>query len=624
MSLYSLQKDSPNAWFYSMKDKLWQYVYDKSVKVWKDADKQRDKIGSKEELENYAAFMKSKFIENIGGIPYDKNLPLDAKIVDRIEDKDLYIEKVIYTSRENVYVTANIYLPKNLSQKCGAVLFLCGHSAIGKFSPVYQNVCRTIASTGLVVMAIDPVGQGERISYVEKGLEQPMVEATVPDHIYSGNQCFLNGVSPIRFFVSDAMRAIDYLCTRSEVDAERIGVTGASGGGTLTSHMMICDPRVKAAAPAAYITDRKAWMNTGKVQDAEQIWLNAGIYGFDYYEIMACFAPKPCILLTDLYDFFPIEGAQRVYEKTKKYWAFYDKSSDFLIETAEAKHGYAPYLAEKAAQFFAYHLLGKKIDATYKEQSIDSKLLQCTKTGQVALDYPESRFLYDENLDIYRECMKRNDTSEFLREKIYFCRADMEPIPKKLESTYENGLEITPMMWFSEPDLPNSAYIFRKFDVKKIQKMYIILSDNGTEDIERYIFKIRRLLDEKSAVMLVNLSGIGSTLPYSCNEFWLEKEDYGILDSVCKNMYFLGDSLCALNLYEMKKLIELVQKYYCEDLEFICSGRMAILCELYNRFEKIEVVYDGEYESLRDIIESKYYENYNIARVILPGIMNYR
>ncbi len=625
MSIHTLEKESPNSWYYHMRDKLWQYTYDKSVNAWKQAEKRRSEINDVKALADYADFMRKSFIENIGGIPYDKEFPLNAEITASIKEENLTIEKLIYTSREDVYVTANLYVPHKRSEKCGAVLFLCGHSALGKTAPAYQNVCRLIASTGLVVMAIDPVGQGERCSYVEKDLAKPMVEPTVSDHIYSGNQCFLNGISPIRFFVADAMRAVDYLISRPEVDPNKIGVTGSSGGGTLTSHMMICDPRIRAAAPAAYITDRKAMFNTGRVQDAEQIWLNSALYGFDYYEIMACFAPKPCMILTDTYDFFPVEGAKRVYNDTKRFWEIHEKGSDFRFTQSDTPHGYAPKLAEASAEFFAEVLEGKKISVEYTNKSIDSSLLNCTKSGQIALDYPDSKFIFDENLELFESgALKKNiSKKDYIGERINFGRSNIEVVPKLFAPIYENGLEITQMMWLTEPDLPNSAYLFKKFDCAEIENMVVILADNGTEDIERHIFEIRRLTNENTGVMLVNLSGAGATMPYPGNNFWLEKEDYGILDIIGKNMFFLGDSLCALNLYEIEQLKKLVTKYYCKNIRFIASGRMSNLCELYNEYEKIDVTYDGYYESFEHIIHSKYYENYNIAKVILPGIANY-
>lgn len=625
MSIHSLEKESPNSWYYHMRDKLWQYTYDKSLKAWKQAELHRKEINDVEALANYADFMRKSFIENIGGIPYDEESPLESKIIGKIEEKELTIEKLIYISRKNVYVTANLYIPYKRSEKCGAVLFLCGHSPLGKAAPAYQNVCRLIASTGLVVMAIDPIGQGERCSYVEKDLTKPMIESTVPDHIYSGNQCFLNGISPIRFFVADAMRAIDYLVSRPEIDPEKIGVTGASGGGTLTCHMMICDPRIKAAAPAAYITDRKAMFNTGRVQDAEQIWLNSALFGFDYHEIMACFAPKPCVILTDTYDFFPIEGAKRVFNDTMKFWKMHQKEANFRFVESDTPHGYAPKLAKASAEFFAEVLENKNVSVEYKNEEIDSSLLNCTKTGQVALDYPDSKFVFDENLEVYKlGYLKKNiSKKEYISEKISFGRSNIEVVPKCIDIKYENGLEVTQIMWFSEPDLPNSAYLFKRYDCTKICNMTVILADNGTEDIERYIFEIRRLTDKNTGVMLVNLSGMGATLPYPGNDYWLEKEDYGILDVIGKNMFFLGDSLCALNLYEIKQLKKLITKYYCRDIQFISSGRMSNLCELYNEYEEIDITYDGYYENFEHIIQSKYYENYNIARVILPGIVNY-
>ena len=626
MSILSLMKESPNSWYYHSKDKLWQYVYTRSEMAWEKGRQLRNTLNTVSEHKRYRAQIRDLFIQNMGGIPYDKTYPLNAKTVGTITEENLNIEKVIFEARKGVYITTNLYVPHRRAPKCGAVLFVVGHARLGKASPQYQKIARTIASSGLIVMVMDPVGQGERCSYWEPGMAQPMVEPTVHDHIYAGNQCFLTGNSLIKYFVADAMRAIDYLEMRPEIDKDKIGITGSSGGGTLTSHMMICDDRIKAAAPATYITDRKAFMLTHKTQDAEQIWLNAGKFGFDYYDILICFAPKPCILLTVESDFFPIEGAERVFEETKRFWELYGLDNNYQMIMDKSLHKYTDYLGEKVAEFFAKALENRDITAKCVCKTLDEMQLKCTQTGQVCFDFADAVFVYEENLCEYRNHpIKTAQTiREFLNDKIHFQRDTVKNHLRVFEPVYENGLKMTQLMWFSQHDLPNSGFLFQKHNADMIEHMIVILSDNGTDDLERFIYKIRKEACANTAVLLVNLSGIGPLSPYDGNEYWFLKEDYGIIDAICKNMYFFGDSLCALNLYEMEKLIEIIKENYCSDIRFVSSGRSAMLCELFNQYQSIDFEIEGETESLSYILQNKYYENYNIARIIIPGILNYK
>ena len=150
MSILSLMKDSPNAWYYHAKDKLWQYVYTRSEKAWEKGRQQRNTLHTVSEHEQYRVQMKDLFIQNMGGIPYEKTYPLNAKTVGVITEEDLNIEKVIFEARKGVYITANLYIPHQRAPKCGAVLFVVGHARLGKASPQYQKIARTIASAGLI------------------------------------------------------------------------------------------------------------------------------------------------------------------------------------------------------------------------------------------------------------------------------------------------------------------------------------------------------------------------------------------------------------------------------------------------------------------------------------------
>lgn len=181
---------------------------------------------------------------------------------------------------------------------------MSGHHEQAKHHPEYQTVCQHLVKSGLIVLAIDPIGQGERLSYYEQALDGPTIRSCTGEHDYAGSQCWPLGDGLARYFVHDGMRGIDYLCTRPEVDSDKIGVTGNSGGGTQTSLMMVCDPRIAAAAPATFIMNRRTYLFAGGAQDAEQIWPGMSALGFDHEDILLAVAPKPVRVLSVQYDFF--------------------------------------------------------------------------------------------------------------------------------------------------------------------------------------------------------------------------------------------------------------------------------------------------------------------------------
>ena len=177
-----------------------------------------------------------------------------------------------------------------------AVLFLCGHAREAKAWPEYQRVCHDLAINGFVVLAMDPTGQGERVTHYDPDTGAMPIPWGTTEHSYQGLQCVLTGTNIARYFLFDAMRGLDYLASREEVDASRIGVTGNSGGGTMSTWLcMAGDARVKAAVPCTYVTSREHYYVTGQAQDAEQLQFGMTSTGINFDDMFLPFAPRPLL-----------------------------------------------------------------------------------------------------------------------------------------------------------------------------------------------------------------------------------------------------------------------------------------------------------------------------------------
>lgn len=625
MSVFTLEQYDLGEWTYSLKDKLWQHISGRAEKCFIEAQEKRASIKSIEELSEYSEKMRKDFIDSIGGIPYDKKLPLNAKTVGIIEEEGLKIEKVIFEARPSVYVTANLYIPENRKNPCGAVLFQVGHAESGKSCGQYQRVARAIASCGLIVLVMDPVGQGERLSYFEEKLGRATVPATVADHQYAGEQCVLTGDCISRYFIADAMRAIDYLESREEVDSERIGATGSSGGGTATCHLMLCDPRIKAAAPGTFVTTRRAYMYVGGSQDSEQIWPGATEHGFDHHEFILCFAPKPVMLLVVESDFFPIEGTEEVLAVGKRFYKLFDKADNLIMVTDKSTHAYTDNMAEEAAIFFARELNGevKTPDATLIK-SLPNNELWCTEKGQVSLAFPDAKFVYQENLERYKElAAPKVSIKDFLVEKINKNRQKNPLRLRSYGSVTERDINAEVYMWFPQPEMPNWGMLFSRFD-KTPTEVVICLWGKGTDSIEEHIYTIRNLCKEGKAVFVADLSGMGKCTPHSMIAAYKPKEQYGIINKLGKDLFFLGDSLCALRLFELQYLADVV----CKELGLKPSLYAEDVCAAYARLYKeidnsIEISLYNEMPEYNELVEEKYYEDYNITSVLIPEIARY-
>jgi len=194
--------------------------------------------------------IRAAWLEAVG--PFPKKTPLNARIVGTLDRDGYRLEKVIYESRPNHHVTASLYIPTTGKPPYPAVLVPCGHSGNGKAYTEYQKVPILMARHGMVALCYDPFGQGERYQILDPNGKRTAGPCT--EHTLADIGARLVGWGAASYRIWDGIRSIDYLVSRPEVDPKRIGCTGNSGGGTMTSYLMATDERIWAAAPSGYIT----------------------------------------------------------------------------------------------------------------------------------------------------------------------------------------------------------------------------------------------------------------------------------------------------------------------------------------------------------------------------------
>jgi dienelactone hydrolase len=220
-------------------------------------DKNKERLAglkTKADAEAYVRSVQQRIAESFGPLP--ERTPLNAKITGKVERDTYRIEKVLFESRPGFPVTANLYIPHETAERkypLPGVVGTCGHSANGKAAEAYQSFAQGLARQGYVVLIFDPIGQGERLQYVDENLK-PKFGSGVSEHLLAGNQQYLVGEFFGTWRAWDGIRALDYLLTRPEVDPMRVGVTGNSGGGTMTTWLCGLERRWTMAAPACFVT----------------------------------------------------------------------------------------------------------------------------------------------------------------------------------------------------------------------------------------------------------------------------------------------------------------------------------------------------------------------------------
>ncbi len=320
--------------------------------------------------------------EIIGSFP-DKT-PLNAKITGTVKKNGYKVENIIYESLPGFYVTSSLFIPDKRQKRAPAILFCSGHSHGVYRLESYQLPLLNLVKKGFIVLAIDPVSQGERLQYFDPEKGESIIGSSTKEHSYPAIQVFLTGKSIARYFVWDGIRGIDYLTSRKEVDPERIGVHGLSGGGTQTAYISALDDRVAASAPACYITSYQRLIESIGVQDGEQNLYNGLVRGIDHADYIEIRAPKPTLIMANTRDFFSIQGSRETYNELKRVYKVFGAPGNIEIIEDDYGHGYTKKNREAMYAFFQKHL---GMPGSSAEEEVDfstGQELQKTATGQLS------------------------------------------------------------------------------------------------------------------------------------------------------------------------------------------------------------------------------------------------
>ncbi|WP_166819803.1 HEAT repeat domain-containing protein [Thalassoroseus pseudoceratinae] len=353
------------------------------------------------------------FVEQLGGFP-ERTL-LNAQVTGKLDgadigNDDIRVEKILFESRPNHHVTAVLYLPKTGDAPYPAVLIACGHSKTGKGAEYNQRLGILLAKNGMAAMCYDPIGQGERSQVAEED-GHPANLSSVTEHFLSGVGAILTGTNTAQYRIWDGMRSLDYLASRDDIDATRLGCTGCSGGGTLTSYLMALDDRILCAAPACYITTLEGLIETLGPQDSEQNIYGQIEFGMEQTDYVLMRAPKPTLICSTTDDYFGIEGAWDTFRQAKRFYGRLGRPERVnLVETA-GKHGITQTGRETIVRWMKRWLADVDEDVADPGFNVwPVEALHCTPKGEVLLLDGE-RTVFDLNEDLAKQ--DRTSREEF-------------------------------------------------------------------------------------------------------------------------------------------------------------------------------------------------------------------
>ncbi len=486
------------------------------------------------------------FLERIGGLP--ERTPLNPQITGTLNGKGYRVEKIILETRPAFHLTADLYLP-DTPPPWPAVLVPCGHSHEGKAAGQYQLICMLLARHGMAAICYDPIGQGERYQMLDTTRERtvfddaPHVKVPHPnvrlmcttEHTATGLSSALIGANVAQFRIWDGMRVIDYLQSRKDILADKIGCTGNSGGGTETAYLMALDDRIVAAAPGCYLTTFVKLIETKGPQDGEQNIFGQIAFGMDEADYCIMRAPKPTLICAGTRDAtFDFGGTWEVFRDAKRFYSRLGSPETIDMAAPDAPHGFTLQLREAVTRFMSRWLLGKDVLVreipSLPDSFTDDELraltlpdwtpeqLQCTPKGQVLL-MPGERSVFQINADSATALRKSRESAWNSMDEVAKRKAIRETISARADDTTP-GIEkfgiiervsctITKVAIAAEDGLKLPALLF--VPKKPGRKATLYLHGTSMKADAAPGGPIEQLVQQGHTVLAAELRGIGET-----------------------------------------------------------------------------------------------------------------
>ena len=300
---------------------------------------------SRRDWETRKKALRASMFAAMGDMP-DKDCPLSPKILGTLDREGYRIEKLLFQSRPDVWVTATAYVPTGVTGKVPAVLAVHGHWRGARRDPVVQSRCLGLVKLGFFVLVVDAFGAGER---------HPTVAVGGYHGALVGSTLWPAGMSLLGVQVYENRRAVDYLLTRSEVDGKKLGITGASGGGNQSMYAGALDERFGAVVPVCSVGNYQAYLRAAccvcEVLPGALRFTEEG-------EVLGLVAPRALLVISatkDAYQ-FSVGEAKKSVAQAAPLFKLYDKAANLSHVPFESPHDYSKTMRETMYGWMTLHL----------------------------------------------------------------------------------------------------------------------------------------------------------------------------------------------------------------------------------------------------------------------------
>ena len=440
--------------------------------------------------------------EMLGLDPLPEKTDLQATVTGTLDHAEFTVEKLHFQSRPGLYVTGNLYVPKVRAGKVPAILYVCGHGNVKKdgvsygSKSHYQHHGAWFARNGYVCLVIDTLQLGE-IEGIHHGTYR-----------YNMWWWLNRGYTPAGVEAWNCVRALDYLQSRPEVDGEKLGVTGRSGGGAYSWWIAAIDERIKCAVPVAGITDLTNHVVDGCVEGHCDCMYMVNAYRWDYPQVAALVAPRPLLISnTDSDRIFPLDGVVRVFEKARRIYTLLGKRDQIGLNITSGGHLDTQELQVTAMRWFNHHLRGYdgpvtnhaekffkpeqlKVFDKLPEDEINTKIHETFVAAAPPPKVPENQEEWEK---------MRGEWMKQLKEKCFGgWPNDRAPLDVEVVADVnKNGWRLRTIEFTSEPHVRLRLYYLRKSEMPSAPVTRIQLLDGP--EFETVISQINRVVNAVEA-----------------------------------------------------------------------------------------------------------------------------
>jgi dienelactone hydrolase len=437
---------------------------------------------------------RQQLLEMLGLSPFPEKSDLKPVVTGKVEAGSFVVEKLHFQSLPGLYVTANLYLPKSLSKPAPTILYVCGHGPVIKDGVSYGNKVSYqhhgawFAQNGYVCLIIDTLQLGEI---------QGLHHGTYRENMWWWNS---RGYTPAGVEAWNGIRALDYLSTRPEVDTNRFGITGRSGGGAYSWTIAALDDRIQVAAPVAGITDLQNHVVDGTVEGHCDCMFFVNTYRWDYPQLAAMVAPRPLLIgNSDKDTIFPLDGVVRLHSKVRHLYGLYGASTNLGLLITEGPHHDTQDLQVPVLRWFNRFLKREDplIETAAKKYFEPEQLKvfarlpadQRNTTIQETFVPPASLGVAPDSIAGWT--VQRNEWLAALKQE---CFAGWPEKPGSLElkqifSAEHHGVDLDAYEFASQPNVRLRLFLARRPQLKRPERVVLVVQDE--EDWQKWLAGMR-------------------------------------------------------------------------------------------------------------------------------------